>query len=311
MLLITVAAALLAATFPLVCHVALPADAQAGSGLGLLYFGNIVGAALGSFFVGFVLMNVWGLRQLSIFLVLLGTGLGFALLALSGSGRGQLAKALIAGAVAVTSIIFLANPLFDQLYERLLYKGAFAGQRFRYLLENRSGVIAVSQDGTVFGGGAYDGAFNIDLVHDVNRPAPGASAPRPSACASLTRLFRRCGRDEVERGGVHAIAQSRSEVRGCCCSSYLIENARVIPSGRGCAGVRDWVTGLRKLPSPAVQCFNSLRKRQLFLREKSCITKRFRLRRMFLELPEILLQCEIQPEVLHLAQTFQLGSKFV
>ena len=167
-LLITVAAALLAATFPLVCHVALPADAQAGSGLGLLYFGNIVGAALCSFFVGFVLMNVWGLRQLSIFLVLLGTGLGFALLALSGSGRGQLAKALIAGAVAVTSIIFLANPLFDQLYERLLYKGAFAGQRFRYLLENRSGVIAVSQDGTVFGGGAYDGAFNIDLVHDVN-----------------------------------------------------------------------------------------------------------------------------------------------
>lgn len=113
-------------------------------------------------------MNVWGLHQLSIFLVLLGTGLGFALLALSGPGRGQLVTALIAGAVAVMGLIFLANPLFDQLYERLLYKGAFAGQRFRYLLENRSGVIAVSQDGTVFGGGAYDGAFNTDLVHDVN-----------------------------------------------------------------------------------------------------------------------------------------------
>ena len=69
--------------------------------------------------------------------------------------------------------------------------------------------------------------------------------------------------------------------------------------------------GLRKLPSPAVQRFNSLRKGQLFLREKSCITKRFRLRRVFLELPEVLLQCEVQPEELHLAQTFQLGSKFV
>jgi len=74
-------------------------------------------------------------------------------------------------------------------------------------------------------------------------------------------------------------------------------------------GVTDYQ--LRKLPSPAVRCFNPLRKGQLFLREKSCITKRLRLRRMFLELPEILLQCEIQPEVLHLAQTFQLGSKFV
>jgi spermidine synthase len=168
LLFITVAAALLAATFPLVCHVALTADADAGSGLGFLYFGNIVGSALGSFLVGFVLMNVWGLRQLSVFLLLLGMGLGLALLALSGSGRRQLLKALTAGALAVASITFLANPLFDQLYERLLYKSAFAGQRFKYLLENRSGVIAVSQDGTVFGGGAYDGAFNIDLVHDVN-----------------------------------------------------------------------------------------------------------------------------------------------
>jgi len=163
-----VAAALLAATFPLICHVALPADEDAGSGLGLLYFGNIVGSALGSFLVGFLLMNVWGLRQLSVFLVLLGVGLGFTLLALSGSRRAQLVKALGAGALVVTGIMFLANPLFDQLYERLLYKSAFAGQHFKYLLENRSGVIAVSQDGTVFGGGAYDGAFNIDLVHDVN-----------------------------------------------------------------------------------------------------------------------------------------------
>jgi len=168
LLFITAAAALLAATFPLICHIALPADAEAGSGLGFLYFGNIVGSAMGSFLVGFVLMNVWGLRQLSVFLVLLGMGLGFALLALSGSGRGQLVKAVTAGALAITAILFLANPIFDQLYERLLYKSSFAGQRFKYLLENRSGVIAVSQDGTVFGGGAYDGAFNIDLVHDVN-----------------------------------------------------------------------------------------------------------------------------------------------
>ena len=90
----------------------------------------------------------------------------------------------------------------------------------------------------------------------------------------------------------------------------LDANARVIPSEVR-AGRCDRVTQLRKLPSPAVECFNSLRKGQLFFREESCITKRFRLRRVFLELPEILLQCEVQPEVLHLAQTFQLGSKFV
>lgn len=82
---------------------------------------------------------------------------------------------------------------------------------------------------------------------------------------------------------------------------------------RGCPGVtgeesdtgrHNWVSGLRKLPSSAVQCVNPSRKGQLFLREKSCITERFRLRQVFLELPEILLQCEVQSEELHLAQTF-------
>ena len=44
--------------------------------------------------------------------------------------------------------------------------------------------------------------------------------------------------------------------------------------------------------------------RDLRLRMDPENTKRFRLRRVFLELPEILLQCEVQSEELHLAQTF-------
>ena len=39
---------------------------------------------------------------------------------------------------------------------------------FRHLVETRSGVVGVSQDGTVYGGGVYDGRFNTDLVHDTN-----------------------------------------------------------------------------------------------------------------------------------------------
>jgi spermidine synthase len=42
------------------------------------------------------------------------------------------------------------------------------GARFSDLVENRSGVIAVSHDDVVYGGGAYDGRFNTDLVHDSN-----------------------------------------------------------------------------------------------------------------------------------------------
>jgi spermidine synthase len=36
------------------------------------------------------------------------------------------------------------------------------------VVENRSGIITVDQDGTVFGNGMYDGRFNTDLKHDTN-----------------------------------------------------------------------------------------------------------------------------------------------
>ena len=52
---------------------------------------------------------------------------------------------------------------------RLLFKDTFhRGMAFTDLVENRSGVIAVDATNTVYGGGVYDGHFNIDPVHDVN-----------------------------------------------------------------------------------------------------------------------------------------------
>jgi hypothetical protein len=39
---------------------------------------------------------------------------------------------------------------------------------FAHVLENRNGVIAVTPHGAIFGGGVYDGFFNVDPVTDVN-----------------------------------------------------------------------------------------------------------------------------------------------
>jgi hypothetical protein len=62
-----------------------------------------------------------------------------------------------------------SSRLYGDLYERLQYKWDYSPtEPFRYVVENRSGVITVAQDGTVFGNGIYDGAFNIDLIHDAN-----------------------------------------------------------------------------------------------------------------------------------------------
>jgi spermidine synthase len=38
----------------------------------------------------------------------------------------------------------------------------------KYVVENRNGIIAVTQDDAVFGGGVYDGFFNIDPANDKN-----------------------------------------------------------------------------------------------------------------------------------------------
>ncbi len=169
MIIVAIGAALLAATFPLISHITIANDDEAGYGVSLLYFSNILGSALGSFVVGFVLMNFWGVRDISVFLVLVGVTLGISLLAAGGSSRREMRTALAGAGLVCVAIFVLANPLFNDLYEKLLYKTDYhPHQSFSHLVENRSGVIAVSQQGEVYGGGVYDGWYNVDPVYDVN-----------------------------------------------------------------------------------------------------------------------------------------------
>jgi spermidine synthase len=49
-----------------------------------------------------------------------------------------------------------------------LWKRSDRGARFTDVVENRHGVIAVSNTGRVFGGGGYDGVISTDLVNDRN-----------------------------------------------------------------------------------------------------------------------------------------------
>ena len=169
LLIIALGAALLGSTFPLISHITIVNDNRAGYGVSLLYFSNIVGSALGSFIVGFVLMNFWGARDISVFLVLIGVALAISLLAAGRPSRREMRSTLAGTGAICVAILILANPLFNDLYEKLLFKSTYQPhQSFSHLVENRSGVIAVTQPGEVFGGGAYDGWFNVDPVHDLN-----------------------------------------------------------------------------------------------------------------------------------------------
>lgn len=169
--LVAVAAALLGAIFPLICHIAIAPDARAGEGLSYLYLANIGGSALGSLITGFVLMDHWTLGGISLFLALLGIALSLVLLlAARHRTRGRRVLASRAAAIAATAvvIVFVQPVLFDGVYERLYFKGDYAGQRFAHLAENKSGVVSVTQDGEIQGGGVYDGDFSTDLVNDRN-----------------------------------------------------------------------------------------------------------------------------------------------
>ncbi|MCV7173333.1 fused MFS/spermidine synthase [Mycobacterium manitobense] len=169
--LVAVAAGLLGAIFPLICHIAIAPDARAGEGLSYLYLANIAGSALGSLITGFVLMDHWTLGGISLFLALLGIALSLVLL-LAARGRTRQKKVLTtrAAAIALTAvvIVFVQPWLFDGVYERLYFKDDYAGQRFAHLAENKSGVVSVTQDGEIQGGGVYDGNFSTDLVDDRN-----------------------------------------------------------------------------------------------------------------------------------------------
>ncbi len=168
-------ATLLGAAFPLLAHATIDPGAEVGRGVSLLYLSNIAGSTLGSFLVGFVILDYWPTRTTSVFLLLLGVAIALVFAAFAGP---RVRKGHVAAECAVcVALAMCAGPLFSNMYERLLFKTTYRpGLQFAETVENRSGVIAVYRGPTefgydaetVFGGGAYDGRFNTGLLHDSN-----------------------------------------------------------------------------------------------------------------------------------------------
>jgi predicted membrane-bound spermidine synthase len=164
---IFVAAALLGSSFPLLSHAAIDPEHGAGRHVSYLYLSNIVGSTLGSYLIGFVVLDHWSIRATSLFLLGLGVIVASTLAILSGP-RGR--KSVFAtGCIVCAVLVFGSGLLFSGMYERLLLKTEYTSSpRFTDLVENRSGVISVDSKGIVYGGGAYDGRFSTDLIHDSN-----------------------------------------------------------------------------------------------------------------------------------------------
>jgi len=167
--LVSLVAMLLGAAFPLISHAAVSPDARAGRRLSLLYVSNIIGSTLGSLLVGYVLMDIWSMRQIAIAIALTGIALGTAIL-VGSAPAGRTRMVYLACCAALGGLVIAsATPLFDRIYERLEVKGPLPDSYvYRDVVETRSGVAAVTRDLIVYGGGVYDGRINTDLVHDGN-----------------------------------------------------------------------------------------------------------------------------------------------
>lgn len=169
-----IAAALLGSAFPLLSHAAIDPAQNPGKSISLLYMSNIAGSTLGSFLVGFVILDHWSIQATSLLLLGLGFIVASVLAILSGPQSQK--RIAIAGGVACMALALESGPLYSGIYERLLFKTKYnSSMKFSEVVENKSGVIAVFPSTEygymtpmVYSGGAYDGQISIDIMHDSN-----------------------------------------------------------------------------------------------------------------------------------------------
>jgi predicted membrane-bound spermidine synthase len=162
-------AGLLGSVLPLLCQSSVSVNNSAGRSVSLIYLSNIVGSTLGSLVIGFILMDHFGTQAISTQLALT-TAVTGLIVVLFRSGHFQAPpKAVSALAIVAVAAIALAAPTYRNLYGKMIFgpKAAEVGY-MKHVVENRNGVIAVTADDAVFGGGVYDGHFNVDPGNDRN-----------------------------------------------------------------------------------------------------------------------------------------------
>src|SRR5580704_1293445 len=162
-------AALLGSVLPLLCGLSISADDLAGRRVSFVYGANILGSVLGSFLIGFVLLNYLGLREIALMLGGISVLSAALPIFLVHRTAGRLPRFVFVLGTACAAAVVFASTCYGLLYERIIFRHRHEARTpFAHVVENRNGVIAVLPGGAVFGGGVYDGDFLIDPEHDKN-----------------------------------------------------------------------------------------------------------------------------------------------
>ncbi|MEI8054842.1 MAG: hypothetical protein WCH10_02425 [bacterium] len=170
LIIINITTLLFGIIFPLVCNFFVSLNNRVGPMMGGIYFANILGSTVSVLLTGFVLMNVLSIREISNYLFIVGIIAALIPLVISQSIT---RKALIVYCVSLSclaiGVVFSSNLFFHHFYEKLLFKTSYVQSLpLKHIVENNAGVITVAQNDAVYGGGVYDGCFNVDPKRDLN-----------------------------------------------------------------------------------------------------------------------------------------------
>ena len=156
--------------FPMLVHLGMAGNrANQTQAMSWLYFANIIGATMGPLLTGFVLLDRYTLEQNIVLLT--GVTMAVLLALVLAMPKPGAYKARIAGIAGLAAgAAWLVHPaLFDLHLEKLQYADLNA-PRFKHTIENRDGILTIEggQPDIMYGGGMYDGRFNLDPVGNSN-----------------------------------------------------------------------------------------------------------------------------------------------
>ena len=199
---------------PYLADFGIAADDRAGMRTALLYFANILGSVAGSIVTGFVLTDRLGLVAIAAALVV--ASLACAALFASTLPLPRPEKLLFTSFAAGLALLALAAiPRWSAaVLDALQWKGGPQAQPLVDVVENRSGIITVAADGTVFGNGMYDGHFNTELKHDATASCGPMRSAFPSGAARRADdrpVFRLMGAGYRQQSGCRLAHRRRDQ----------------------------------------------------------------------------------------------------
>ena len=160
---VTLVAGIWAALFPVIAHLSVMPGQRTGAQIGRLYLANVIGSVAGCLFTGFILTDHFGTSTLTAGLAVAGVIVAW-ILWLDASAHAKAASGIGLAVIGVAAYL-VAPPLYDRLYEGLLFgKTVTPDKNFTHLVENKGGIIAVSKNRTIYGGGIYDGVIAVDFL---------------------------------------------------------------------------------------------------------------------------------------------------